>query len=580
MSEQIQKVGNYILLEKLAVGGMAEVYLSKMISSERLVAIKKVLSSFEKTTEYAALFEEEVKVSLSLRHGNIVGFVDYIHENNQLYLVMEFVNGLNLKKLVGDLKLKKTKLNLAQCLHVIAEAAAGLDHAHRAVDFITNKKLNVIHRDINPHNIMITFDGCVKIIDFGIAKSDARTNVTKFGTIKGKFSYMSPEQAAAKPIDARADIYALGVVMWELLLGQRLHEGKNDLDTLKKIRVMRVPPPNEVDPRIPLELNNIVMKALEREPEDRYQRAADFRFSLNQYLAANYPEFRPSDFSDFISGMYSELIKSRVEKLVYFSKVKVEKKSIGNQNQEPPVVYTGSQVESQPGPNELPEGFEHTEARKNGKLDFGNLKKESNIFAGEVKTQTKQKAAQFFSEAKTDESERTSKISLTRVLENSFLWNLKHFALMIIVIYAGLSFYKQVYNPNFSLNVFSLDQSSKVPAADSAEASVAAEIDQKTNAGKTEDFSSKVLKEMKESGKVSYANIGVQNGVSSDTNIFIDGKLIYQKAPIRRWPIIANRLITITAYNPKAKTYDEKKLVLQSGRTVNVNLVLRPYKVR
>lgn len=578
MSEQIQKVGNYILLEKLASGGMAEVYLAKMISSDKLVAIKKILPNRAETEEYIRLFQEEIKVSLQLKHGNIVNYYDFIIDKDQLYLVMEFVNGMTLRKLLGDMRFRDSKLSLAQSLYIASEVASGLDHAHRTVDSITNKKLNVIHRDINPHNVMIGFDGTVKIIDFGIAKADFRKDLTKVGTIKGKFSYMSPEQAEAKPVDSRSDIYALGIVLWELLTGQKMHDCKNDFESLKKIRATQIRSPRVIDPQIPAEIEKIVLKALEKDPLLRYQKVSDMKFEINQVLSSMFAEFRPADFADFISSIYSELIRSRIEKLSYFARVKFEQgfhsppaaaeRPVLAKEIHVPAAHNSVQLE-------LPDGFESKMASTNkDHLSFDNLKQEKNIFATEVKMHSKQKASQFFSDSKPDEETSLASQDFMALLENSVLWNLKHFALIVIVLYAGFSFYKQFLNPDMSKNIFSIDQSSEAAKTDVDPANEAQPI---FISPKEDDFSSKFLKKMRASGRVSYVNISIENSTAADTHIYIDGKVIYDKAPIRKFPIYANKTTTVVAYNPRLKIYDERKLVIQAGRTMSVKLVLKPY---
>jgi len=586
MSEQIQKVGNYILLEKLAVGGMAEVYLAKIISSDKLVAIKKILATHSDTSEYVKLFQEEVKVSLNLKHGNIISYYDFLFEKDELYLVMEFVNGFTLRRLIGDLKFKSTKLNWAQALYVVSEVAAGLDHAHRSVDSITHQKLNIIHRDINPHNIMIGFDGNVKIIDFGIAKADSRTDVTKVGTIKGKFSYMSPEQAGAQPLDNRSDIYALGIVFWELLTGKKMHEGRNDLETLKRIRSTEIRSPREIDPHIPEEIEKIVLKALEKDPSQRYQKASDLRFDIMHILNTGFPEFRPSDFAEFISATYSELIKARIEKLSYFAKVKLEKDSSSNRVAQLSAVGGTVMTSIRSSQLELPEGFETKASagsvNPKAQLNFQHFKEEKQIFATDVKTHTKQKAANFFSEAKLEDEENPSSgFDFRKILERSWLWNLKHFALIIIVIYAGFSFHRQFIDPNAGSDLFSTDQSSQaseIGSGDNTHAQVTPTNFQQESIKANDDFSSRFFRRMKASGKLSYVNIKIENAQPNETNIYVDGKIIYDKAPVRKFPIYANQTVTIVAYSPRLKLYDEKKVVIPAGRTMNVNLNMRPYR--
>ncbi len=580
MSEQILRVGNYILLEKLAAGGMAEVYLAKMASSDKLVALKKILPVHAETPEYLNLFKEEVKVSLNLQHGNIVGFIDFIHENDQMYLVMEFINGFNLLRLMADLRFKKTKFNLPQCLFIVSEVASGLDYAHRSVDAITTKKLNIIHRDINPHNIMVAFDGNIKIIDFGIAKADSRSDITKVGTIKGKFSYMSPEQASAQPLDCRADIYALGVVFWELLTGRRLHDGKNDLETLTKIKNSPVPPPREFDPRIPSELERIVMKALEKDLNKRYQKISDFKFELDQYLQTNFPEFRPADFAAYVGGMYAELIKSRVEKLLYFSKVKFQTNTIlaglpESRRDRRKSTSSGTEIKV-----ELPEGFESKNPPNHDEnINFEHLSKE-NPFVSEVKVQTKQKAAQFFSNKQLDEEntkiDKEKKFDVDSFFDVSFFTNFKHLAIMALIGYAGFSFYKQNFATSVAFNYpLYADQVQTTPAVQPEAPAHAQDLSRAP--AKTNDFSQDIYRKLKESNNLAYSNISIENSPTADTKIFIDGKLLYQRAPIQKFPVYANQLTTITAYNKKLNLYDEKKVTIPPGDTMDVKLIMRHY---
>lgn len=579
MAEQIQKIGNYVLLEKLAVGGMAEVYLGKIISSDKLVAIKKVRSNHASTNEYVKLFKEEIKVSLNLKHGNIVNYFDYIFESDELFLVMEFVNGVTLRKLIGDLREKKAKLNTAQSLYIVSEVAGGLDHAHSSVDAITHNRLNIIHRDINPHNIMLGFDGSIKIIDFGIAKADSQVDTTKVGTIKGKFSYMSPEQASAKPIDSRTDIYALGIVLWELLTGKKLHEGKNDLETLKKIRATVVPSPREIDPRISVEIEKVVMKALEKDPNSRYQKATDLRYDLNQLLLTQFSDFRPTEFSELMRAVYADTIKSRVEKLTYFAQLKFSQQSLFSPPPPPPPSSEPSRRSSERREDtsktdiELPEGFESkTVTRRKEKLDFEELKYEENIFGAEVKMQSKQKAANFFAEPKSIEEEEPKDVDFKRILENSILWNLKHLALILVIIYAGFSFYLQFVNPRVS--PAAKTSSASIEEKNSEGPTVALDLSQKTNANYRKVAS--VPQQQLEG--FSYLNIMVDRRYARDTHIYIDGKLIPETTALNRLPVPSNKSVTVKAYNFKSNLYDEKKVMAHSGKVWDVQINLKPKK--
>lgn len=321
---KVDKFGKYLLLEKLAVGGMAEVYLAKssgVNGVNKLVAIKKILPQFSNNEEFVAMFKEEAKVAINLNHSNIVSIYDFGIENDQFYLVMEFVNGRNLRQIINELKKQNKSLTLDQSVFVIKEAAAGLNHAHRCTDSNSGRPLNITHRDMSPQNVMISFDGEAKVIDFGIAKAESSEDATKAGTLKGKFSYMSPEQAEGFPIDPRTDVYALGIILWELLANDRLFTGSNEGAILRKVRDSQVPSIRKINPMVPPELERIVMKALAKDKNVRYQTAANFHKDLNLFLNTQYPDFSVHDFSQFIRDSFKDSYAEGKEKLISYAKI-------------------------------------------------------------------------------------------------------------------------------------------------------------------------------------------------------------------------------------------------------------------
>ena len=321
---KVEKFGKYLLLEKLAVGGMAEVYLAKssgVNGVNKLVAIKRILPQFSNNEEFVAMFKEEAKVAINLNHSNIVSIYDFGIEHDQFYLVMEFVNGRNLRQVINELKKQNKSLTLDQSVFVIKEAAAGLNHAHRCTDSNSGRPLNITHRDMSPQNIMISFDGEAKVIDFGIAKAESSEDATKAGTLKGKFSYMSPEQAEGFPIDPRTDVYALGIILWELLANDRLFTGSNEGAILRKVRDSQVPSIRKINPMVPPELERIVMKALAKDKNVRYQTAANFHKDLNLFLNTQYPDFSVHDFSQFIRDSFKESYAEGKEKLISYAKI-------------------------------------------------------------------------------------------------------------------------------------------------------------------------------------------------------------------------------------------------------------------
>ncbi len=327
MANKFEKFGKYILLEKMASGGMAEVYLAKSPGANgvtKFLAIKRILPQYSDNVEFIDMFKEEAKIAVNLNHGNVVSIYDFGVERSQFYLVMEYVEGRNLRQIINEFKKKDHVFSVDQVTFLIKEVAAGLDHAHRCIDGATGKPLNITHRDMSPQNIMVSFEGEVKIIDFGIAKAETQIEATKAGTLKGKFGYMSPEQAEGFPIDLRTDIFSLGIVLWELLANDRLFTSNSEAAILRKIRECNIPPIRKINPTVHPELERIVAKALTKDKNVRYQTAAAFNRDLNRFLNTQYPDFSPEDFSVFIKNAFSNAYTDQKNKLVEYSKVQMD----------------------------------------------------------------------------------------------------------------------------------------------------------------------------------------------------------------------------------------------------------------
>ncbi|KYG68295.1 hypothetical protein AZI87_03295 [Bdellovibrio bacteriovorus] len=324
MSQAVEQFGKYILLERLAAGGMAEVYLSKStgaVGVNKFVAIKRILPQYSDHQEFIEMFKEEAKIAVNLNHGNVVSIYDFGVERSQFFLVMEYVEGRNLRQILNELKKSNTQFTIEQIVYMMKEVAAGLDHAHRCLDGTTGKPLNIVHRDMSPQNIMVSFEGEVKIIDFGIAKAETQLEATKAGTLKGKYGYMSPEQADGQSIDTRTDIFSLGIVLWELLANDRLFTSNSEAAILRKIRECQVPSIRKINPSVPPELERIVNKALAKDKSLRYQTAAALHRDLNRFLNTQYPEFSPHDFSVFMKNAFSAAFLEQRRKLVEFAKI-------------------------------------------------------------------------------------------------------------------------------------------------------------------------------------------------------------------------------------------------------------------
>ncbi|PIS10035.1 MAG: hypothetical protein COT73_11535 [Bdellovibrio sp. CG10_big_fil_rev_8_21_14_0_10_47_8] len=324
MSKVLESFGKYLLLEKIAAGGMAEVYLAKSTGASgiaKFLAVKRILPQYSDHPEFIDMFKEEAKIAVNLNHNNIVSIFDFGVKDKQFFLVMEYVEGQNLRQVTNHLKKESRKFSIDQIVYITKEVAGGLDHAHRCLDGTTGKPLNITHRDMSPQNIMVSFEGEIKIVDFGIAKAESQLETTRAGTIKGKFGYMSPEQADGQPVDLRADIFALGIVLWELLANDRLFTTNSEAATLRKIRECQIPSLRKLNPSIPPELERICIKALAKDKSLRYQTAAAFHRDLNRFLNTQYPEFSPHDFSVFMKSAFSQMFIENRRKLIEYAKV-------------------------------------------------------------------------------------------------------------------------------------------------------------------------------------------------------------------------------------------------------------------
>ncbi len=386
MTNQFEQFGKYVLLEKLATGGMAEVFLARGSGADgigKFFAIKRILPQFADSPEFVDMFKAEAKIAINLSHSNIVSIHEFGVQNNQFFLVMDYVEGRNLRQILNKMKQENARLSVDQVVYIIKEVSSGLDHAHRCLDGATGKPLNITHRDMSPQNIMLSFEGAIKIVDFGIAKAESQMESTRAGTLKGKFGYMSPEQAEGQPVDLRTDIFSLGIVLWELLANDRLFVANNEINTLRKIRDCQIPSLRKLNPNIPPELERIVQKALARDRNLRYQTSAAFHRDLNRFLNRQYPDFSPQDFSVTVKSLFKDDILSHRKRLIDYSKIEVhgarrtQTESAGSNAQRPGTQtsslipqYSASDV-SLSGDSAL--SLDH---QTHGSLNFGTFKGE------------------------------------------------------------------------------------------------------------------------------------------------------------------------------------------------------------
>ena len=258
--QQPAKFGKYLLVERIGVGGMAEVFKAKIFGAEgfeRLVAIKRILPHLVEDDDFVKMFIDEAKIAVRLQHPNIVTIHDLGKAEGTLYIAMEFVAGKDLRALYDYEKERAGRTPIGIACHVVMKMCEALHHAHFATG-PRGEPLQVIHRDVSPQNVLLGFDGEVKVADFGLAKARGRMVQTQAGVVKGKLAYMSPEQLRGEEIDHRVDVFGLGIVLFELLSGERLFLGPSDMETLRRVYEAKVPPMQPLNPEVPPELEAIV----------------------------------------------------------------------------------------------------------------------------------------------------------------------------------------------------------------------------------------------------------------------------------------------------------------------------------
>jgi len=282
---QPTKFGKYLLLERIAVGGMAEVFVAKAFGVEgfeRLLAIKKILPTMGEDAEFISMFVDEARIAVQLSHANIVQVLELGKHDENLYIAMEYISGRDLRQVIERFRKQKRPIPVPQACLMVAEVCEALDYAHRKRD-ASGRPLCIVHRDVSPQNVLVSFEGETKLIDFGIAKAESRLQKTQAGILKGKFSYMSPEQVKGLPIDGRSDIFAAGILLWELICGEKLFTGDSDFAILEKVRQGLVPAPRSVTRTCPAGLEKVVFKALATEPTQRYQTASELHDDLMRF---------------------------------------------------------------------------------------------------------------------------------------------------------------------------------------------------------------------------------------------------------------------------------------------------------
>ncbi|HEY8079872.1 MAG TPA: serine/threonine-protein kinase [Labilithrix sp.] len=316
-----KKFGKYTLIRKLATGGMAELFLAiqkSVAGFEKLQVIKRILPSMNQDKAFIDMLLHEARVAATLSHPNIVQIFDVGMADGQYYIAMEHVHGEDLRSIVRQMKKKNVfEFPLEHALAIVLGMCAGLAYAHEKRD-LDGSALNIVHRDISPQNVVVTFTGDVKIVDFGIAKSADKGMLeqTKSGKLKGKVPYMSPEQARGEHLDARSDIFASGVMLFELTTGKRLFKGASEYETLKLICERDYPTPSDVRPEYPPDLEPIVMKALSKDPNARYQSAREMQADIEAFVRRHQIAVSNIALNQFMQSLFEEKLAAQKEALL------------------------------------------------------------------------------------------------------------------------------------------------------------------------------------------------------------------------------------------------------------------------
>lgn len=278
------------------MGGMAEILLARArepAKPERLVVLKRMHRQLAADREFVKMFLDEAKIATTLRHPNIVEVYESGEDDGQYYIAMEYLHGHDLRHVLGEMARQNVPMHLAHALAITRAVCRGLDYTHDRKD-ATGGLLGIVHRDVSPHNVLLTYAGRVKLVDFGIAKTSAQLSRTRTGILKGKVAYMSPEQAMSETLDRRSDVFCIGILLWEMTTGHTLYSRKSELETLKAVVEHDAPPPSLALPGYPLELENIVMKTLSRNRDQRFANAGELEEVLSAYAKRHRLDLRPA----------------------------------------------------------------------------------------------------------------------------------------------------------------------------------------------------------------------------------------------------------------------------------------------
>jgi serine/threonine protein kinase len=306
-------MGKFELLALLARGGMAEIYLARqrgIRGFEKLAVVKRILPGLSSDDRFTEMFLDEARLAAGLNHPNIVQIYDLGQDGNDYFIAMEYLEGESLGYLVSEARKAKKPVPPELAAGIVLEVCAALHYAHTRRDDNGNP-LNIVHRDVSPHNIIVLFAGAVKLVDFGVAKAASQSHKTRPGMWKGKLHYLTPEQCRGKPVDARTDVFSLGVVMWELLASRRMYMGDNDGAVMNAILNEPAPRIRDRKPEVPEDLESIALRALNKDPDKRFQSAGEMGDAIQAYLKTNKIAAGSREIAGFVKVVFAGRIKEK-----------------------------------------------------------------------------------------------------------------------------------------------------------------------------------------------------------------------------------------------------------------------------
>ncbi len=315
--------GKYLLLDRISVGGMAEVFRAKSYGVEgfeKVIAIKRILPAMGEDKDFIKMFIDEAKIAGQLSHANICQIFELGKITGSHFIAMEYIWGKDLLQIQNRLRKVGQVMPVGMACYVISKVCEGLDYAHRKKDAM-GRPLEIIHRDCSPQNVLVSYEGEVKIIDFGIARAASRSSRTNAGVLKGKFGYMSPEQVRGLPLDHRSDLFALGTCFYESLTGERLFLGESDFSTLEKVRNADVRPPSQLNQNIPPEVEALVMRALARDPKTRFESGAEMHAELQAFLTRQSVPFTSKSLADWLRSAFRDDLDREKQQMEDYKRV-------------------------------------------------------------------------------------------------------------------------------------------------------------------------------------------------------------------------------------------------------------------